>query len=208
MNLRCAEAREMLSALLDGETREQEDTLLDAHLTGCPGCARWFHRLQRLDSVLVAATERTGPELAAPVLSGWRSADLSACSNPRRKLVRILVVLAGLLQVAAGGLPAFSGQGHGTVDAGVLTAAMGIGFVIAGIQPQRLTGLFPVALAAATFGSVHMALGLVGGQVSFSQECYHLSTTIGLFTIAAIRIISARRRVSATKPDDWRLRIA
>lgn len=56
--MRCDQARERISSLLDGELSSEENRALVAHVEDCPQCARYRDELRRLGSLLVLVREK------------------------------------------------------------------------------------------------------------------------------------------------------
>jgi predicted anti-sigma-YlaC factor YlaD len=74
----CDEAREAISALLDGESPGLELGDLERHIGGCVGCAAWRERAyqltRRVRVRVVEPARRPPPELMA-VVGARRSGD-------------------------------------------------------------------------------------------------------------------------------------
>ena len=98
----CADVRRALSARLDGEASGVDDTVVDAHLAGCPDCQRWFDEAvainRQLSVGLAPSADLEVPDLSAVILSTMED-------SPRRRIngwqvaiavARILVVLIGI----------------------------------------------------------------------------------------------------------------
>ena len=196
----CDRFREAASARLDGEPLGMSASALDAHLAGCPDCARWLDlagratRLARLDVTPV-------PDLSRPILDGI---VLPAGRVLRRRLVlRIALGLAGLAQLAIG-LPALTGDSigmamsaHGAHEAAAWNLAIGVAFVAAALLPRRAAGLIPLL---ATFALVLGALSvrdLAAGSVTPGRLATHLAVLIGLVLLIALD------RAERALPPSW-----
>ena len=176
---------------------------LSEHLGSCVPCQRWRARSAALDDRLRAASTAVGPDFVAPVLSAWRSGDLPPRHVISARMVRVVLGLVGLLQVAAGVVPIATNQAHGVGDAAALGAAVGVGFIIAALQPRlRLAGLVPVVAAATLLVGIHIGLDLASGNVGLSEEANHLPTILGILTLGAVRILEMKRRIRLS--DGWR----
>ena len=57
----CDRYQELLSASLDGELTEAEDSLLRAHLRECPACRRKAHRMREVDGRLAGIRRPVQP---------------------------------------------------------------------------------------------------------------------------------------------------
>src|SRR5262245_16606066 len=63
-HMRCEEARELMSAMVDGETTMHEGAAVDAHVATCTDCRLWqerAHRLQRWSRIRSFASDE-GPD--------------------------------------------------------------------------------------------------------------------------------------------------
>ena len=196
----CDRFREAASARLDGEPLGMSASALDAHLAGCPDCARWLDlasratRLARLDVTPV-------PDLSRPILDGI---VLPAGRVLRRRLVlRIALGLAGLAQLAIG-LPALTGDSigmamsaHGAHEAAAWNLAIGVAFLAAALLPRCAAGLIPLL---GTFALVLGALSvrdLAAGSVTPGRLATHLAVLIGLVLLIALD------RAERALPPSW-----
>src|SRR6266571_691028 len=93
----CETAREAVSAVMDGEVPGSPVADLQEHLAGCAACRVWREAAHE-----VTRRARIAPAAAAPQRTGEVLAALRARARlPRRRLVTVAVVRAGLAVVAA-----------------------------------------------------------------------------------------------------------
>ncbi|MEJ5927566.1 zf-HC2 domain-containing protein [Corynebacterium sp. H128] len=176
--LNCAQVQAALSARLDGEDSGVPDDILDAHLSGCRECQRYYDKAAALNRVLAfqdvgADTDLEAPDLSASILEGLEPERRKQVARfvLSDALVRMLLVLFGSVYVAwaialltnVAALPT-SGLPAGTLvatddpllagllfDAAAFRFAMAFGLFFAAWRPQASGGLFPVFGALFTF---------------------------------------------------------
>jgi len=131
----CAQAREAVSARLDGELAELDGVRLDAHLRGCPGCARFAREADAGAALLRGAALET-PQFA-----------FVPSRVARRRLGRPAAVAAAAAVLVAAALPSFflgrllGGQG------GTAPQVAASGPILAQTVPAVVPGLDPGLLA-------------------------------------------------------------
>lgn len=112
--MECAQAREALSARLDGELTPTEAAALDAHLLECAACHRREDELQRLHQRLRVRAAEPVPDHSAAILAAHDATETSgspssiggtAASSPSRRsrLAVAVAVAVALVVVSAGG---------------------------------------------------------------------------------------------------------
>jgi predicted anti-sigma-YlaC factor YlaD len=198
--VRCERFREAASARLDGEPLGMSASALDSHLASCSDCAGWVAaatratRLARLDVSLV-------PDLSDDITA---HVALPMRRVVRRRLVlRMLLAVAGVVQIAIG-LPALTGDSigmvmsaHGAHEAAAWNLAIGIAFVATASLPRRATGLIPL------LGTFMVVLGflsirdLAAGSVTWGRLATHLAVLIGLLLLLALD------RAERALPPGW-----
>lgn len=162
---------------------------LDLHLASCADCARWerdavrLTRMVRLDVRPVPdLSEEIVAQIALPVRQVLR----------RRFVLRVLLLLSGLAQLAIG-IPAVVGDSlgmamamHAAHEAAAWNIAIGIAFLAAALTPRRAAGLVPLL---ATFLVVLGALSVhdvASGVVSGGRLATHIAALVGLLILLAL----------------------
>jgi len=97
----CVEAKELLSAFLDGESSPEESRRVEEHLATCAGCRAARHRMGALDSFLARSETPVSPGFRGKLFSRLEAEDLLP---RRRSLFWFSIRWAPLAAVAALGL--------------------------------------------------------------------------------------------------------
>lgn len=176
----CYEAREAISALIDGEDPGAAPEEVDAHLAGCAGCRSWQERAHVLTRRARLGSSFLDHDLVPRVLAANPPTSAS-----RRSLVqRIGLVVVALAQMAITIPLLILGHDH---DAGTHAAhelgsfdlALAVAFIVGAVRPKLSAGLaWPCAVAAT--GLVGTAIiDLIGGQTIGADEAQHLIAVAG-----------------------------
>jgi len=97
----CVEAKELLSAFLDGESSPEESRRVEEHLAACAGCRAVRQRMGALDSFLARSETPVSPGFRGELFSRLEAEDLLP---RRRSLFWFSIRWAPLAAVAALGL--------------------------------------------------------------------------------------------------------
>src|SRR4051794_27575726 len=183
--MRCDEAREAMSARLDGEP--VDEATLDLHLEDCSRCAGWLsaaHAVTRRARLLPVPEV---PDLTEQIVAAVQADRL----QPRRSGTAFtqfaLLSVAGLqLAVALGIL--LSGHDHEAPvhvahEMGSFNVALALAYLITALQPFRAGGLLPFAGVVAGLLAVTAATDLAGHQTHPSEELPHLLAVVGFFLL-------------------------
>lgn len=187
LDMSCAEAREAISALLDGDPSEVDREALEAHLASCASCRAWqeaAHRLTRLARLQRSPAPRPSPQLYE-ALHGERSQG----ARPRQVLTSIAGARVGLAAVAVGQLvlsvPLLvlgddrSAPVHVAHEMGSLEVAVAIGFLAAVRRPARAVGMLTLIGVAALLLVLTATVDLVAGHTTLLDEAPHLMVVAG-----------------------------
>ena len=185
--LRCADAREAVSARHDGEPSPIDIEVVDQHLDGCEACARYAGQLGVVSRRARVAAAESVPDLTEPILARVAAAQPA---GRRVRELRWLVGLAGLVQVAVA-VPALLGtigvDQHLGRDLGALQLALAVGFLLAAWQPARAIGVLPVAAVVAVVAVVTAGIDVAAGAATLTAELTHLSEVVGVLALWALR---------------------
>jgi predicted anti-sigma-YlaC factor YlaD len=184
--MNCSQARELISARIDGECGAEDGHQLDSHLARCAVCHAFevdaisltrAARLRPAEPVpdLSAAILRT----AAPARTRW-AARPSALASPARWLLGwvALCELAFALPVLLFGSDS-GATPHVARHLGSFDIAIAIGLLFASIRPARAAALLPVAGALTACLLVSSALDLADGSTTAGLEAHHLIEIVG-----------------------------
>lgn len=182
----CQDVRASLSARLDGEPAELSEDVVDAHVSGCEQCSRWYSTVTALGRDLTMGVAGTAEEparsaelVAAEVLA---SAKVPAASFRRRQypllfarlalvaLALVYFVWSGILLFGAG--PVDEGDAQFVFDAATFRFALGVGLLWAAARPKVASAVLPIYLAlwgfSAGFATRDLVLGLSGQDAGAS----------------------------------------
>lgn len=174
----CDGVRVDLSARLDGEATDRTSAELDVHLAGCPDCAAW---LQRVERVTRQARLRTAavPDLTASILQAVAAdqAAQRAQTAGVRQILRLAVAIAAGVQLLLA-LPVLFGVGvdpHATREMASFDIAVAVGFALAAGRPERARAFVPVAFVLAACLATTSILDLSDGATNLAHEVGHLA---------------------------------
>lgn len=182
---RCTEIRESLSARADGEVAPVGDRDVRAHLDDCPACTAFAADLASMSRRVRVAAAEPVPDLTASILRRVADEGLRARGDRRRDL-RVLVALAGLVQLVLGLTVLLGLAGHLARDLGAFEVALAAGLLVAAWQPTRASGLLPMAATVAGLVVLTSVLDLVGGRVTLPGELAHLGELLGVAALWAL----------------------
>src|SRR4051812_15136098 len=173
--MRCDEAREALSARLDGEP--VDEATLDRHLDGCDPCGEWLaaaHAVTRRWRLLPVPEV---PDLTEQIVAAVQAEQL----QPARRATTATQV--GLLGVSAPqpalALPILlAGHDHEAPlhvahEMGSFNLALALAYFVTGLQPFRAGGLLPFAGIVAGLLAVTAGTDLAAHRTSLSEEIPH-----------------------------------
>lgn len=177
----CDEAREMISASLDGHLAGGDLPRLEAHLTTCSSCRGWQARLRDL-------TRRQRLQVAQPATA--QPVQTEPIHAFRNRVVRIALAWTGVLLVAWH-LPEMLAGGGGTDvhlarhQAG-FAMALGVAFLFVAARPDRAYGVTPFAATFAIVLVVVAVLDIALGSSRLLRESRHLIEIAGLVFVLVL----------------------
>lgn len=189
-DMRCAAARELISAMSDGEATELERRGAEAHLRGCAACRAYAMDLGAVD---VASRPPAARSIATePIVVFLRLALLTVAG------ALVVLALPPLIQHLTGD--------HTVAESGHLVAwdlAFAAGLIVVAVQPFRARGLLPMAIAVAGVMVVTLLLDTVGGHPSPMSAASHLLELVGLVLLWQLERLQfpRARRVRTRLPD-------
>lgn len=184
-DMRCDLVYEAISARLDDELPEIETKALDAHLAGCPSCQVYARQLTALHRAWRVRSAEPVPDLTAPILAATAERLPHPRPAARVEWVRYGVFAVGLTQLllalplmvvgADGDTPLHVGR-----ELGAFAVALSIGMLVAAWQPQRASGLLPVAVALGAGMVLTAVADVVSGHSPAVSEAHHLLELLGV----------------------------
>lgn len=200
----CAVAREVISAIADGEASAAERTQVEQHRRDCTDCETFATEVASLDRRLRLRAAEPVPDLVGAVTLRARVARLGRGGWLRPALAWVAVVMlvqsvpALLFGAAAGTDP------HAARHLGAFGAALAIGFAYAAWRPHRAFGLLPFTAALVATTLVSVVADVVAGARTPIGELIHVSEIVGLtllWIISGSPGWSRLRRHRATRLD-------
>jgi predicted anti-sigma-YlaC factor YlaD len=200
----CGDIRESISVSLDGEATPLAPAEIELHLAGCDVCRQWreaVHEVTRQYRLQVA-------QVQAPAPAGLRSAVMATLPPPRSwvmALARVALGVVGVAQVVVTGRLLMSGDSDSFRDLGALGVALGVGFLVAAVRPDRAIGMQPIVATAAVLLAGSAVFDLARHRTTVSDLAPHLLVLAGWLLI----LFLARRIPDlGTSPSIFRGRIA
>lgn len=182
----CNRCREIVSARLDGEAREDETAAADEHLRRCGACRAFTEGAEALHRRTRLAPAAPVPDLVAPIL-----ASIGADTMSRRVRVnplRVVLVVVAALEIGAA-MPALllgddaNLSAHAARHAGSFALALGVGFLWAAWRPRRAAGVLVVAAALVACLVLASILDVVTGRAAALSEVQHVPELVGLLAV-------------------------
>ncbi|HLH99527.1 MAG TPA: zf-HC2 domain-containing protein [Acidimicrobiales bacterium] len=202
--MNCDEARELVSAWLDGEAGRAELPALDEHLSGCGACRRWEEAAHALTRRVRLQPARPAPPppaglveaLGAPGRGGrWlRLRRMRGTAAPRAGLVAVALVQLALAVPALVLGHDRSAPIHVAHEMGSFDVAVGIGLLLAARRPGRAMGMSGLVAVAALLLVVTAAIDLASGRTTVLDEAPHLLVVAGWLLL---------RRLAMVAPPTW-----
>lgn len=152
--LECEQAREAISALLDGEEPAAADQAVADHLDGCEPCREWRLTASAATAAAVAGSSAAmAPDLTVRVLAAVSGdvdvTERNLASRGRRQVLRLALAASAVCQLLLAVplllmAPSDTGARLGW-EVGALTIAVASGFCYAAWRPSAAPGMLSVA---------------------------------------------------------------
>ncbi|GEM_PF-232352 len=196
----CEEAREAISALLDGEAPGAEAAELAEHLGGCAACRHWRERAHLLTRSVRIQPAPLAARPPADLMEVLRSYGWALRRRGRGlTMTRLALVVVAAAQLALC-VPILilghdrSAPLHVAHEMGSLDGALGVGFLVAASRPARAMGMRSLVGMAAALLVLTAVIDLAGGYTSLLDEAPHLLVVAGWLLL---------RRLSMLAPPDY-----
>ncbi|WP_446223079.1 zf-HC2 domain-containing protein [Nocardia sp. IBHARD005] len=190
--MKCALAREALSARLDGEDEPVPADRLDEHLANCPDCRSWYAVAGRMTRRVRVSPAPPIPDLSAQILAAQPVAAPRRATA--RTVSRVLLALTGAAQLTVAlaqalgvdfGMTAAHGEHAAAMSAHLLnettawTAALGVGFLTAALRPRTVAGLLPMVAAFVVVLGGYAAVDGMQDRVTVARLASHSLVLLG-----------------------------
>jgi predicted anti-sigma-YlaC factor YlaD len=178
-HLDCDQAREALSATLDGEDPGFDQSVVDAHVAGCVGCQAFADGTAALNRTVRVRPAEDVPDLTAAILGSAPARQVTTEPAPAWARYGLLAVAGTVLLLALPNLITGSGA-HDGRDLAAFEVALCAAMLVVVWKPYRAAGLLPMAGALAVASFVSAAVDVVNGQVRAATEAEHVLLLVGL----------------------------
>lgn len=182
--MECHDARELISARIDGELAAVDEPRLERHLATCPGCTAHAAAVADVHRAVRVRPAEPVPDLVSAIL------DSAAPLHRRAASVTVLRYLAGVLGVTQLllAVPELLGRQSGVEvhlsrHLGAWVVAFSAGLIVAGIQPWRVRGMLPMVSVLAVVMVVATVVDVQDGSAVAAAESIHLLELAGLVTL-------------------------
>lgn len=199
----CVTVRESVSADIDGEVSPLDDAEVTRHLQGCDACDRFATDAPGMTRRVRLAAAQDVPDLTATIMTGL--ADEPAPSSVRWiARLRVVVAMAGIAQMLLA-VPLVAGMIGGDLhlgrDLAALQVALGVGLILAAVQPHRAAGVLPVVVVVAGATLVLAGIDVATGVATLTTELVHVSELLGVLALWALsRALPATVTTSPVRP--------
>lgn len=182
-SLACDDAREIISARLDGEATRDEETALDHHLATCAECVAIGDRLEQLQRTYRVRPAVAVPDLRPAILANTRPAVLGrgGWMRPALAWVGILLVIQNVTALFAGRLA--GADVHLARHLGAFGVALGVGLLFVAWRPHRAYGILPFATALIVTMLASAAFDMIENGRATASEATHLTEIAGLVLV-------------------------
>ncbi len=199
----CVVVREAVSADLDGEVAPLGDLEVSRHLRHCDACAGFAAAARDLSRRVRLHAAQDVPDLTATIMT--RLADVAPTSAVRWVVrLRVVVAMVGVAQMVlaaplVGGM--IGADPHLGRDLAALQVALGVGLILAAVQPHRAAGVLPVIAVVAGATLVLAGIDVATGVAAWTAELVHVSEVIGVLALWGLsRTLPTAMTVSPVPP--------
>lgn len=178
----CSQARETISARIDGEIEAVDHAALDHHLQTCADCRAYEEDAFALRRALrmQVVTPETSDEPVVDMVGSLRTVSI---------LRGVLFVVGGtlvLLNLSSIVSPEGTTAAHLSRHDGIFGTALGIGMLAVAAKPYRAIGLVPLTSAIAVLMAVAATADLMNGEANLLSEAVHVVEFVGLICLWVI----------------------
>lgn len=195
VDVRCDQAREAISAILDDEDPGLPVAAVDGHVAGCAQCSAWrdsaaaITRMTRLESAVAI------PDVTAAVL------DRVPMPRPSRWPARLRwalgLIAVGQFAVGASQLLAPTGTvaasvaamagGHLSHETGAFNVALAVVLMWVALRPAQAGTQLPVLLTFVAVLTFAVGIDLLDGEVGWARLTTHVPVVVGLVCTVLLR---------------------
>jgi predicted anti-sigma-YlaC factor YlaD len=200
MSMDCLQAREAISARMDGELPAVAHSLVEAHVHRCPGCQAWTqaaHDVTRRARMTGWTTPSELPDFAERLVGS----KAKVAWIPRVRSVLLVLAAIGQFTLA---IVMMTGAGeqigmHGDHELGVFDITLAVAFAVGAFRSRLAPGLAWPAGAAAAGLLITATVDVMGHHTFELHELKHLIAVAG-----ALLLCWAARDAKRSGPDGAR----
>ena len=191
--MRCAQAREALSAWYDGERADADAdaSVVAAHLASCDRCTAFQGALGALADLTDGAA--APPPRDRPVL------ERRLARRQVRLALRIGIVAAGLGSLVPAVAEAFGHTDHEVHESLAFTVAVSVALLCAAARPHLARSYLPVLGATSALLVLTSAVDVDDGLVTVAHELRHLVVLVGFALVVLLAMGDQPRRKSRSR---------
>ena len=191
----CDDAREAISADLDGEAHPFEHAVVDRHLRGCPACRAFLTDATALHRATRVRPAEPVPDLTMAIVAAVGPIRPNPGPHWSRYVLGAIAVTELLLAIPAVFLAvgADSGTVHPVREMGAADLAVAVGLLVAALQPWRVYALLPFASVLGVAVAATSTLDLVRGDTDLGAEAHHILELVGIATLVVLHRRTERR---------------
>lgn len=194
----CDQAREAVSAMLDGQEPGSSRAEVTRHLDGCGDCRRWQHDAARVTRLVRLAPADDRVDVTAAVLDRIRLPRFRRL----RRVLRVALLAVALVQLAVGiigltpvvigsgptgeGIPTMGADGHLGHELAAFNLAVAVALLWVAVQPRRARDPLPLLAAFVLVLAAMSAGDLLAGRVGWDRLASHLPIVAGLVLAALL----------------------
>ena len=191
LDIGCERCRTAVSARLDDEDPGVAPGAVHAHLARCSPCCTFEAEAGRLHRAMRVAPAPVVPDLTPRILAAIdaeppRAAPtVQSAAGAHRDAWRACLGVVALVQIAVAvpalvlgndaGLPV-----HTARHLGSFAVALGVGFLVVALRPERAAGLFPLVAALVACLVLTSAVDIASGRTAAFGELSHSTELLGL----------------------------
>jgi predicted anti-sigma-YlaC factor YlaD len=189
----CDQAREALSASVDGEDLGVAQATVDAHVAGCVGCQAFADGTVALNRSVRVRPAEAVPDLTAAILDSAPARARLVPEPPAWARYGLLTVAVTVLVLAVPELLTGTGP-HDGRDLAAFEVALCAAMLVVVWKPYRAAGLVPMVVTLAVASLISVAVDVVNGEVPIVAEANHVLILVGLALLWVIARPEQRRQ--------------
>jgi predicted anti-sigma-YlaC factor YlaD len=195
----CAQWREAISALADGEEPGIDARLVDAHLEHCVGCRSYRSDVEALRRPTRVSAAPVMPDVSRRVVKLNAIADRASAWGAVRVLLAVVAA-----EIAVLSLPALvwgedaDASTHEARHLGAFGVAYAAALLVVVVRPARARSILPVAGVLAVALTITAVVDIAQGRVPLVGETLHLPEIVSVALVWLLAGPSRRRSPSAS----------